>query len=376
MRARQSKRISHLLLALIVPLLGDDQTAGQKQNFVEQAGELEHYLDVKLDSSAATREAFWRRDYSSVAAYERSIEPYRPKLIELIGGTDASKPEPELRARRTLVAHKGSYDVFRTWFASRNGLTVYGILLFPKNTANHVVNHPAVLCIHGMHSSPEQVAGLIDEPDYTKRFGARLAERGYVVFAPLMMDTKEIRSRFDRKAILLGTRLQWVEQQKIFSAIDYLQSLPEVDPKRIGAYGISWGGRTAMYQGALDPRVAATVISGHFNDTVPKMVTASPHYTAFIDTPEDYAFFSKLANRFSDADVASMICPRPVFIEQGERDPVVWHPMAEEAFAALKSHYEKLHLGERAEMKVFDGAHEVHGDDAFLFLDRWLKGAR
>ncbi|MGI8990866.1 MAG: alpha/beta hydrolase [Bryobacteraceae bacterium] len=346
-------------------LLGDDQAASQ-------AGELEHYLDAQLEKSGAARKAFWHRDYSSVAAYEKSIEPYRPKLIETIGGTGM---EPQVasqaafQARRTLVTETEAHTVFRTWFSSRNGLTVYGILLVPK----HAAWSPAVVCIHGMHSSPEQVTGLLEPPDYTRRFGARLAERGYVVFAPLMIDTKELRSRFDRKAILLGTRLQWLEQQKIFSAIDYLRGLPEVDPKRIGVYGISWGGRTAMYQSALDPRIAATVISGHFNDTVPKMVTASPHYTPFIDTTEDYAFFRQLAVRFSDADIASMICPRPVFIEQGERDPVVWHPMAEKAFAELRSHYEKLHLADRAEMKVFDGGHEVHGDEAFLFLDRWLK---
>ncbi|MDQ6706711.1 MAG: hypothetical protein M3Z85_12130, partial [Acidobacteriota bacterium] len=167
-----SKQISLLLFAFIIvplfgPLLGDDQTAGQQQNFAAQAGELEHYLDVKLDASEAARKAFWHRDYSSPAAYERSIDPYRPKLIELIGGTAETKPEPGLRARRTLITHNESYDVFRTWFASRNGLTVYGILLVPKNAASNPANHPAVLCIHGMHSSPEQVAGLIDKPDYT-----------------------------------------------------------------------------------------------------------------------------------------------------------------------------------------------------------------
>src|SRR5437867_4998128 len=157
-----------------------------------------------------------------------------------------------------------------------------------------------------------------------------------------MTNDPRARSDLNRKAILLGTRLQWIEQQKIFAVVDYLAGLPEVNPNKIGAYGISWGGRTVMYQGALDERVAATVISGHFNDTVPKMVVPSPHYTAFIETAEDYSFFSRLATRFSDADVASMICPRPVFIEEGTKDRVVWYPMAEKAFAELKSHYERL----------------------------------
>ncbi len=353
-------------------LNGEDQKPLAKTNLDEQVTEMEQYLDHEIDRSASARKAFWHRDFGSAAAYQHSIAPYRQKLIAMIGGPanaieDAVSKEP-LAPRKTFVAETAKYKSFRTWFRSRSGLTVYGILLVPNSASKN----PAVVCIHGMGSSPEQVAGLIEEQDYTKSFGRRLAGRGYVVLAPLMTNTVQLRSRLDRKAIMLGTRLQWIEQQKIFSAIDFLSSLPEVDASRIGAYGISWGGRTVMYQGALDQRVAATVISGHFNDTVPKMLSASPHYTAFIDTHEDYAFFPNLA-LFDDADVASLICPRPVFIEEGTRDPVVWYPMAEKAFGELQSYYQKLNLLDRAQMKLFDGEHVAHGDDAFLFLDKWLK---
>ncbi|MDQ2900185.1 MAG: dienelactone hydrolase family protein [Acidobacteriota bacterium] len=366
---------SALFLAQSLP--ADDQKVIASSNFDEQVKELELYLDRQLDESASARKAFWRRDFASVAAYERSIAPYRQKLIEMIGGPAGASQEAaligeQLAVRKTLISETATHKGYRTWFKSRNGLTVYGILLIP----NRASKNPAVVCIHGMGSSPEQVAGLIEEWDYVKGFGRRLAERGYVVFAPLMTNTSKLRSRFDRKAIMLGTRLQWIEQEKIFSVIDFLQTLPEVDAERIGAYGISWGGRTVMYQGAIDTRVAATVISGHFNDTVPKMVAASPHYTAFIDTPEDYAFFQNLALHFSDADVASLICPRPVFIEEGNRDRVVWYPMAEKAFAELQSYYRKLDLPNRAQMKVFDGEHIAYGDDAFPFLDQWLKNRK
>ena len=346
----------------------------QATNFEQQVREMEQSLDRRLEASEAHRQAFWKRSYASASAYEASVAPYRQKLAEMIGGpsasiTDAALTAAQLSVRKTLIAETPTHRSFRTWFQARNGLTVYGILLVPNGASGN----PAVVCLHGMGSSPEQVAGLMDEQDYVRAFGKRLAARGYVVFAPLMTNTAKLRSRLDRKAILLGTRLQWMEQQKIFSVIDFLQTLPEVDAKRIGTYGISWGGRTVMYQGALDPRVAATVISGHFNDTVPKMVTASPHYTAFVDTVEDYAFFPNLAVQFSDADAASLICPRPVFIEEGRSDRVVWYPMAEKAFAELRAHYQKLDVADRAEMKLFDGEHVVYGDDAFVFLDRWLK---
>ncbi|MDQ6706264.1 MAG: alpha/beta hydrolase [Acidobacteriota bacterium] len=376
---RVSSPLCILCVFIFIQVLAgaEDQKAIASTNFNEQVKELERYLDRELEHSEEVRKSFWKRDSSSITAYEQSIAPYREKLKVMIGrsensGSDIALNVEQLAAHKSLIAETATHKSFRTSFTSRNGLTVYGILLVP----NQAFKNPAVVCIHGMGGSPEQVAGLIEPQDYTRSFGRRLAERGYVVFAPLMTNTGKLRERFDRKAIMIGSRIQWIEQQKIFSVIDLLQSLPEVDAGRIGVYGISWGGRTAMYQGALDQRVAATVISGHFNDLVPKMVTASPHYTAYIDTEEGYAFFENLAVQFSDVDVASLICPRPVFIEEGKRDTVVWYPMAEKAFAGLQTYYRELKVPDRAQLKLFDGEHIVYGDDAFLFLDTWLKGSR
>ena len=368
-----------LMLLAAMPAAGaqapDKAHEDERLNFEAQGKDLEDYLDAQLDGSAATRAAFWHRDYSSQKAYSAALQPFRDKLAEMIGAPVGALRQPpltakQLAARRELVTEDGGIRIERVWLKSRTGLTAYGILLTPPGAGRK----PAVVAIHGMSSSPERVAGLLEPNDYVRRFGRRLAERGYVVFAPLDIKTQALRDRLDRKAMMLGTRLQWLEQAKIFADVDFLYTLAEVDPHRIGAYGISWGGRTVMYQGALDQRIAATVISGHFNDTVPKMVTSDPHYTAFINTREGYAFYDKLATRFSDADVVSMICPRAVMIEEGKRDPVVWYPMAEKAFAEAQAHYKKLNAGERAELKLFDGDHFVYAEDAFPFLDRWLKG--
>jgi fermentation-respiration switch protein FrsA (DUF1100 family) len=155
--------------------------------------------------------------------------------------------------------------------------------------------------------------------------------------------------------------------------LDYLAARNDVDPKRIGAYGISWGGRTVMNAAAMDRRIAACAISGHFNDLVPKMVKPAAQYTAFILTPEDYAFFPRHAELFNDADVVSLICPRPVFIEQGRADRVAWWEMSQKAFGEVKEVYQKLDIADRAVYHIFEGPHEIHGVAAFAFFDRWLK---
>nr|MCU0248157.1 hypothetical protein [Bryobacter sp.] len=108
------------------------------------------------------------------------------------------------------------------------------------------------------------------------------------------------------------------------------------DTGKIGMYGISWGGRTTLYGCAIDPRLAACVINGHFNDTVPKMLTRSPNYGTYLDSREEHAFFDNLANEFSDADIGALIVPRPVYVENGLRDRVAWTPMARQEWEKLR----------------------------------------
>jgi len=73
--------------------------------------------------------------------------------------------------------------------------------------------------------------------------------------------------------------------------------------------------------------------------------------------------------------VVSLICPRPVFIEQGRKDTVAYWEASERSFQEVKEIYEKLGIGERAVYSIFEGPHEVHGVEAFAFFDRWLKPA-
>lgn len=45
----------------------------------------------------------------------------------------------------------------------------------------------------------------------------------------------------------------------LMRCVDYLQSMPQVDDSRIGCAGLSLGGEMAMWLGAMDERIAATV---------------------------------------------------------------------------------------------------------------------
>jgi dienelactone hydrolase len=338
----------------------------------EQEAQINRYLDRLVKDSERIRAAAWKRDFSSIPAYEKSIAPWRKRLADWLGGMNY--PPAELKPREKKLAETAAFTAYRVWFTAFEDVQVYGILLLPQKKA--ATRLPVVICIHGMAGSPEAVCGLAEKEDYHRRFGARLAEHGFVVFAPLDINTLKGRSYLDRKAKMVGQRLQGLEQFKIKRVVDYLRQRPEVDGKRIASYGISWGGRTSMNAAALDPRIAACVVSGHFMDSTPKMVTASEHYTAYIQVAEDYAFFERHFLLFSDADICSLICPRPLFIEQGRQDRVAYWKMAKKAFVPVQEYFRKLKVGDRAVFHLFEGEHVVHGDEAIKFLEKQLESKR
>jgi dienelactone hydrolase len=59
-----------------------------------------------------------------------------------------------------------------------------------------------------------------------------------------------------------GQRLAGLMQVDVMQAVSYLQSLPEVDPARIGTVGYSMGAFITGITGAIDPRIHAVLLSG------------------------------------------------------------------------------------------------------------------
>src|SRR5687768_4553328 len=59
-----------------------------------QYEQIERYLDRQIARAEQERKAAWQRDLSSVEAYERSIEPWREKLWEMLGGKEVYAAAP------------------------------------------------------------------------------------------------------------------------------------------------------------------------------------------------------------------------------------------------------------------------------------------
>ncbi|MBI2351863.1 MAG: alpha/beta fold hydrolase, partial [Deltaproteobacteria bacterium] len=114
-----------------------------------------------------------------------------------------------------------------------------------------------------------------NKSDFTD-LAAFLALRGYLVL------TFDFRAHGESEGS--RTSLGYHEQKDVKAALGYLTSRPEVDPKRIGIFGFSLGGSTAILPAAETGRFAAVVADSAFTtlrDQAREAITGFYHLPAF-----------------------------------------------------------------------------------------------
>lgn len=115
---------------------------------------------------------------------------------------------------------------------------------------------------------PAVIAWTSSTPDYREPelwWGAHLARNGYVVLTSWSFIRNYRQGARLKPAIdLLYERFgHWLPMAKMVHDVrreaEYLRSLPQVDPARIGFMGFSLGAKAAVYVGAFAPEIQATV---------------------------------------------------------------------------------------------------------------------
>ena len=249
----------------------------------------------------------------------------------------------------------------------------YGILLVPKST-EPILNHPCVVFQHGLEGRPTDTI-VKDHPAYHD-VSAKLAEQGYVVFAPqnLYLFTDRFRT-LQRKSNPLGRTLFSTIVSQHEQIVKWLASRPEVDPKRIAFYGLSYGGKSAMRIPALVPEYCLSICSADFNDWVWKNASTSAPYS-YVWTMEYEIFEFDLGRKFNYAEMATLIAPRPFMVERGHFDGVAPDERVGLEFAKVRRMYSaRLGIPERTSIEWFNGPHTIHGVGTFEFLKTHLQPA-
>ena len=325
-------------------------------------------------SERARDEFFWSKlSPSPTNDWAAAVKDYRKLLWEdVIGRFPPPSAAPKPRSRKVVDKPKWSgyevvLDVWPDVFA-------WGYLLLPKDLKPGE-RRPVVVCQHGLEGLPTDTFNGPGDPgfEHYRSYAARLADRGFVVFAPHNPYRGEDRFRvLQRKANPLKKSLFSVIIGQHDRITEWLSGLPFVDPQRIGFYGLSYGGKTAMRVPAVLDRYALSICSADFNDWIRKNAT--------IDSPYSYLFMNEyempefnLGNTFNYAEMAALIAPRPFMVERGHDDPVAPDEWVSYEYAKVRRLYSRLGNPERTAIEVFEGGHAINAVGTFQFLYRHLN---
>ncbi len=287
---------------------------------------------------------------------------------EVIGAFDEEPLAPNPRTRK--LGESGAWTMWEVGLDVFPEFEAWGVLLLPKGIAPGE-RRPVVVCQHGRNGVPRDCIDA-GKPAYND-FAARLAERGYIAFAPHALYRHEDRYRWlDRKANLVGGTLFSFVLATHRQCLAWLRTLPEADPGCVAFYGLSYGGEAALRIPAAMPEYGLSVCSGDFNHWTRKV--ADPKYPrGFMRSIEWEMPYWNLGNTFDYSEMAALIFPRPFFVERGHHDRVAPDSWVAYEYAKVRALYARFGLAERTGIEFFHGGHSVNGQGAFEFLDRWLS---
>ncbi len=345
-----------------------------------QVSELVEYTQRILRHCYRDRDArFAKLDRSDLNKCIESAKPLREEVYtELIGKLPTPSIDPNPRTRVVLETERyRGYDVMLDVYPD---VIASGILLLPKNLKPDE-KRPVVVCQHGLEGTPMDTISGPDSPGFRayKSFSAELVDRGFIVYAPQNPYRGYDAFRtLQRQSNPLGRSLfSYIIPQHLVT-LRWLASLPNVDKERIGFYGLSYGGKTAMRVPPMlpptdaEPGYCLSICSADFNEWVAKNASYDAKFS-YLWTIEYEIFEWNMGHVANYAELGMLMTPRPFMVERGHDDGVGIDEWVAWEYAKIRRHYNKLGIGDRTEIEFFDGPHTINGQGTYDFLHRHLK---
>ena len=268
--------------------------------------------------------------YSNLAEWQERAAKVRKQI--LVGAKLDPLPE---RTPLNPIIHKkreyaGGYSVESVAFEARPGFFVYGNLYRPLGKRGP---SPAVLCPHG-HASGPGGGHLRAEQQYRC---ATLARMGAVVFSYDMIGFGEsLHHGWDHGHNQALTLQTWSS----IRAIDFLQSLDDVDDQRIGVTGCSGGGTQTFLLTAVDDRVTVSV----------PVVMVSAHFFGGCHCESGMPIHKTRELETNNAEIAALAAPRPLLLvsvggDWTKNTPVVEYPYIRNVYSLFgeQTNVENVH---------------------------------
>jgi hypothetical protein len=249
--------------------------------------------EYQTEDEAVAQLARMAATYSNLDEWRTRAAAIRKQI--LVGAR--LDPLPERTPLNSIIHTKRSHDgysVESVAYEARPGFFVYGSLYRPLGKSGPF---PGILCTHGHYRGPN---GGRYSPDEQHRC-ATLARLGAVVLSYDMIgfgDSAHLGwDHAHPQALTLQT---WSS----IRALDFLQSLPDVDDDRIGVTGVSGGGTQTFLLTAVDDRVSVSV----------PVAMVSAHFFGGCNCESGMPIHKTTALETNNAEIAALAAPRPMLL--------------------------------------------------------------
>jgi hypothetical protein len=216
-------------------------------------------------------------------------------------------------------------------------------------------------------------AGLGQQPN--KHIAKHLAERGYVTLSPDYPNFGEYQIDVYKAGYASATMKGIWNHMR---AVDLLQSLPEVDPERIGAIGHSLGGHNSMFVAVFDERIKCVVSSCGFN-SFPKYMKgnlAGWSHNGYMPRIRTHYDLKPERMPFDFTEIVAALAPRAFLACSPTGDSNFEVDGVRDCIKAATPVYELLGVKEKLSATYPDCGHDFPPEVrkiAYEWMDRWLK---
>lgn len=298
-------------------------------------------------------------------------EQYRRQLFEMLS-LDPMPERTALQAVTTGTVERDEFLVEKIHFQSMPGLYVTGNLYLPKKRAERF---PAILYLCG-HGQVKMDGISYGNKVHYQHHGAWFARHGYVCLTIDTLQLGEIEG--DHHGTYKLGQWWWnsrgytpagVEAWNAIRALDYLETRDEVDATRLGVTGRSGGGAYSWWVAALDERVKVAVPVAGITDLANHVVDGA------VEGHCDCMFLVN-TYRWDYAQVAALVAPRPLLIENSDSDGIFPLDGVLRVHDKVRRIYRLYKAEDKLGLVITPGPHSDTQDlqvPAFRWCNRWLK---